>query len=139
MSYKLLKQAADQLDKLASELEASEKALAQATAQAKTAAATPAPVKPSEDEKAARLSQAKLAADKLLEAGLLSSAEKRDQFAAEIVDPVVAIQKIAKLAETVSVPRLGRVVVDETQTKVASSDDVWAGHVRSALSRLNLK
>lgn len=134
MSYKLLKQAADQLDKLATELEASEKLLAQT----KVAAAQPA--KASADEKAELLSLAKVAADKLLEAGLVSSAEKRDQFAAEIVDHKVAIQKIAKLAASAQVPRMGRVVVDDTaQTKVASSDESWDTAARAVLSRLNLK
>jgi hypothetical protein len=130
MSYKLLKQAADQLDQLATELEASEKKLA--TVQVvKTASA---------DEKAQLLSHAKVAADKLLEVGLLSSAEKRDQFAAELVDHKVAIEKIAKLAAATQVPRLGRVVVDEkTTTKIAGSDEAWDTRARAALVRLNIK
>ena len=140
MSYKLLKQAADALEKLASDAEAAEKAAAEAKAQvearAKTAAAKP---EQTADEKAARLAKAKVAADKLLEVGLLSSPEKRDLFAAEIVDPDVAIQKIAKLAESVQLPRLGKVVVDETTVKVASSDDVWDQRARAALNRLNIK
>ena len=140
MSYKLLKQAADQLDKLASDLEAADKAVAdakaQVEAQAKTAATKP---EQTADDKAARLAKAKVAADKLLEVGLLSSPEKRDLFASEIVDPDVAIAKIAKLAESVQLPRLGKVVVDETTTKVASSDDVWDQRARAALNRLNIK
>lgn len=130
MSYKLLKQAADQLDQLATQLEASEKLVAQT----KVAAAK------GEDEKAQLLALTKVAADKLLEAGLLSSAEKRDQFAAEISDHKVAIEKIAKLASAAQVPRMGRVVVDErTQTKVASSDESWDTAARAALNRLNIK
>jgi hypothetical protein len=130
MSYKLLKQAADQLDKLATELEASEKQLAQAKV-VKTASA---------DDKAQLIAQAKVAADKLLEAGLLSSTEKRDQFAAEIVDHKVAIEKLAKLASAAQVPRMGKVVVDETTNlKTASSDEAWDTRARAALARLNIK
>jgi hypothetical protein len=130
MSYKLLKQAADQLDKLATELEASEKQLAQAKV-VKTASA---------DDKAQLLVHAKVAADKLLEAGLLSSAEKRDQFAAEIADHTVAIDKLGKLAAAAQMPRMGKVVVDDKpQTKTAGSDEAWDTRARAALVRLNLK
>lgn len=130
MSYKLLKQAADQLEQLATELEANEKKLAEAKV-VKTAAA---------DDKAQLLVHAKVAADKLLEAGLLGSAEKRDQFAAQIVDPVVAIEQLGKLAGAVQMPRMGKVVVDTpTQTKVAGSDEAWDTRARAALVRLNIK
>jgi hypothetical protein len=131
MSYKLLKQAADQLDKLATELEASEKQLAQAKV-VKTASA---------DDKAQLLVNAKVAADKLFEAGLLSSAEKRDQFAANIADHTVAIEQLGKLASAAQMPRMGKVVVDDTktQTKTAGSDEAWDTRARAALTRLNIK
>lgn len=129
MSYKLLKQAADQLDALATELEATQKKVASAEV-VKTAAA--------DDQKTGRLALAKVAADKLFSVGLISSAEKRDQFAAEITDPAVALQKLAKLADHVAVPSLGTVVLDK-HIKEASSEDVWALHVQSTLSRLNIK
>jgi len=130
MSYKLLKQAADQLDKLATELEASEKQLAQAKV-VKTASA---------DDQAQLLVHAKVAADKLLEAGLLSSAEKRDQFAANIADHKVAIEQIGKLAAAAQMPRMGKVVVDDKpQTKTAGSDEAWDTRARAALVRLNIK
>lgn len=137
MSYKLLKQAADQLDKLATELEASEKQLAQT----KVAAAQPAPsAQALADEKAKLLSHAKVAADKLLDAGLLGSVEKRDQFAAQIVDHKTAIEQLGKLASAAQMPRMGRVVVDgETHLKTASSADTWDTAARAALARLNLK
>ena len=93
-----------------------------------------------DDGKAQLLALTKVAADKLLEAGLLSSAEKRDQFAAEIADHKVAIEKIAKLASAAQMPRMGKVVVDtQSQTKVASSDEAWDTHARAVLTRLNIK
>lgn len=147
MSYKLLKQAADQLDALATALEAAEvsKQGVQKTAaeikaaEEKVAAEKAAAEKTAADLKTKRLALAKTAADKLLEAGLLSSPEKRDLFAAEITDPEVALQKLAKLAESVTVPKVGVVVSEGTQNKVASSDEVWAQSVVATLSRLNLK
>lgn len=139
MSYKLLKQAADQLDALANKLEAAEAAAA-ANAVKSAAVTKTASDQASADLKTKRISLAKTAADKLLAAGLLSSAEKRDQFAAEITDPDVALAKLAKFAESVTLPALGKVVRDETtQTKVANSEEVWANSVNATLSRLNLK
>ena len=132
-AYKLLKTAAAQLEASASALEAAEQKAVSAAASTKTAAAESA------GAKADRAKLAKLAGDKLLQAGLLSSADKRDQFVTEILNHNQALTKIAKLAEHVRAPKFGSVVVDESVSKTESADDVWTKHANAALHSLNIK
>lgn len=139
-TYKLLKTAALQLEASASELEAAQAKIAAAEQKAAAAAAnTKVAAAESDSVKAGRTKLAKLAADKLLNCGMLSSTEKRDQFVTEILNHDQALTKIAKLAEHVKAPKLGSVVVDDTASKVESADDVWTKHANAALSKLNLK
>jgi len=134
MTYKLLKQAADELDALATALEASDKKVAEVrklAAQAKTAEVKVA------DNTAKLGGLAKAAADKMLSVGLISSAEKRDGTAAELLSHEFALAKLAKLAEMVSVPKLAQVVPsDSAQTKTGSADEAWTAHAQKALARL---
>ncbi len=134
MTYKLLKQAADELDAVAAALDASDKKLAEvqkAATQAKTAAVKVA------DNTAKLGSLAKVAADKMLSVGLISSAEKRDSVAAELMSHEAALAKLAKLSEIVSVPKLAQVVPsDPAQTKTGSADEAWTAHAQKALARL---
>lgn len=151
MSYKTLKTAADALEVLAAELEAAQRQTKVAEAKADEALAKVAQAETrqvqlaktaaakDEETKAKRASLAKVAADRLLDKGLLSTTEKRDQFAAELLSPDVALAKIAQLTEFVSVARLGTVVVDEEQHKTASAEDSWARHVQSASNKLGLR
>lgn len=143
--YKLLKHAAVQLEATATELEAAQKkvAAAQAAAAAASAAKPAAPsqekVAADESKKAQRTQLAKLAADKLLQSGLLSSPEKRDQFVTEILDHDQALTKIAKLAEHVQAPTLGKAVRNPDGPADESADSVWNKHASAALSRLNIR
>jgi hypothetical protein len=147
-NYKLLKTAAAELKELAQRLESAHKELAQVkTAKAKAEAeltqvktAQAAQVKTAqaaEATKAKLAGIAKTAADKLLNAGLLSNTEKRDQFASELLDHSTAIEKIAKLAEFVQVPKLGKVVAEDSS--VSGSEATWAKHASATISRLNLR
>jgi len=131
--HKLLKQAADELDAVAAALEASEKKVAEvqkAASQAKTAEVKVA------DNTAKLGGLAKVAADKMLSVGLISSAEKRDGVAAELLSHEAALAKLAKLAEMVSVPKLAQVVPGDTSTKTGSADEAWAAHAQKALAKL---
>jgi len=139
-AYKLLKTAAFQLEASASELESAHKKVAAAEQKAVAASAqTKVAAAESDGVKAERTKLAKLAADKLLSAGMLSSPEKRDQFVAEILDHNQALTKIAKLAGHIRAPKLGSVVIDPSETKIESADDVWNKHASAALQNLNLK
>lgn len=80
---------------------------------------------------------AKLAADKLYAKGMLSSPELRDRFAAEIINPVQALEALAKAAEYVEAEpaqKLGTVV--PANDAVETSDDVWQRRASAALSKL---
>ena len=134
MTYKLLKKAADELEAMATKLEESDKKLAEV--QAKTAQAKTAQVKVADNT--AKLGElAKTAADKMLSVGLISSAEKRDAVAAELISHEAALAKLAQLTTFVSLPKLATVVPGETtQTKSASADDAWAAHAHKALAKI---
>jgi hypothetical protein len=141
-AYQLLKTASAEVSKLADALEAAHKDLASAketvkVAEAKAEQTKTASVKVAEDQKAAKAKLAKTAADKLLDAGLLSSTEKRDQFAAQILDHNVALTKIAELAKFAQAPKVGTVVVDDTAKASNSADEVWAKKVAEVNARLN--
>lgn len=150
MSYQTLKTAADKIDALATALEAAQAQVKVAEEKAAAAVAKAASVEASqaqlaktaaakdEEVKAKRASLAKVAGDKLLDKGLLSSNEKRDQFVTELLSHDAALDKLAKLAEFVQVPRFGTVVADDT-VKTASADDTWARHVQSANSKLGIR
>jgi hypothetical protein len=137
-TYKTLKQAADKIEKLATALEKAEADLAlakTAAAQAEKVAEQAKQAKTASDAAQAKLGGlAKEAADKLLAAGLLSNAEKRDLFASQILnDHGSAISQISKLAAHVRAPKLGSVVVG-TEHVAQTADQAWeariAKHVR---------
>lgn len=133
MTYKLLKQAADQLEALATALEASDKKVAEV--QTKAAQAKIAETKVADNT--AKLGElAKTAADKMLSAGLISSAEKRDAVAAELISHESALAKLAQLTGFVNLPKLAQVVPGESQTKVGTADDAWNTHAQKALAKL---
>lgn len=142
---KQLISAAASLEKAAAALEAANTEVKSAQAQAKQAkvaadkATTQSKMASADDkQREVRIGQlAKVAADTLLDAGLLSSREQADIFASNIRNPEVALEKIATVAKHVQVPRLGNVVVDDHRTtKVASADDVWANHIQKARAQL---
>lgn len=83
---------------------------------------------------------AKTAGDKLLKAGLISSPEKRDIFISEIMSHEAALHKLAKLADVVAVPSIGKVTKTAAPVQPqVTSEDVWARHVLSAMSRLGTR
>jgi len=146
--YKQLTDAATLLEKHAEALDAAAAQLDQADAsvkQAKTAAdaaikqaKTASAVKPAEVDKAKLGGLAKTAAHNLREAGLLSSQEKEDVFASEILDHQTALNKLAQMAKFASAPKRASVVVDEGAATQNSADSVWESKARSTLVRLNL-
>jgi len=119
MSNELLKQAADQIEKLAAQNADLQAQLAKLT-EVKTASE-----KTDADAKAKIADLAKVASQNLLDAGLLSTDEKRDAFTATLIsNPAVALDCLAKTAGYVRAPKLGSVVV-ETTAKTASANDSW--------------
>lgn len=131
-AYKQLKTAADKLDAMASDLEAAHKAklAAQKDAATKLAAAKTAAAKPTIDPKVAE--QAKVAADKLRSAGLISSADNANHFASEVANShELALKQLAKIAEHVKAPRTARVVVDQVKT-AESADSMWEARLARA-------
>lgn len=138
--YKILKVAsakitslANELGKLQAKLAAAEKAkLASDKAVADAKLAADKAVKVAEAKLAAAnavspevAKQAKLAADRLLSAGLISTQEKADEFAAAIAGGhLTALEQLAKTASHVTVPRQARVVAGGGgQEKTAN--DLW--------------
>jgi hypothetical protein len=137
--YKQLKEAAAALESAASILE---KQAAAADNLTKKAAAQPQakPEVKTAAEKVKLGQQAKVAAAKLLEVGLLSNQKQADVFASQLLDHGQAIQKIAQLTQHVTATKMGRVVIDETKTKTAeTATEVYDARARAVLSKLNLK
>jgi dsDNA-binding SOS-regulon protein len=129
MSAELLKQAADQIEKLVAQ---NTELQAQLAKHAETKLASD---KADADAKAKIADLAKVAAQNLRNAGLLSTDEKRDAFAAKLISsPDTALDCLAKTAEFVRAPKLGSVVV-ETTAKTASANDSWDQAVARGLSR----
>ena len=119
MSKELLIKAAEQIEQLAAE-NTSLKAQLASSAQAKTASA-----KGDADAQAKLAGLAKVASQNLRNAGLLSTDERRDAFAATLIShPETALDCLAKTAEFVRAPKLGSVVVDTT-VKTASANATW--------------
>lgn len=136
MTTAMLKTAADQIESLVTELEASQAKVAALETQlghAKTAAASD--VKVAEETKAAIADKAKTAAAKLREVGLLSTDERRDSMATKLAaDASAALDLLVKCAELVRVPKIGSVVVDNT-APVESADSAWDRRVASGSSK----
>lgn len=130
-SAELLDSAAAQLDAATTSAEQAKQAAAKATAQAKTASAAQAV------DKAALGQKAKVAAEAVRNAGLLSTPEMADQFAAELLDQGKAIDKIAKLAQHVA-PKRASVVVDDSHVPQETADTNWDKTAAQVLQRLHL-
>jgi hypothetical protein len=137
--YAQLKVAAAQCDAAATQLDEAEKAVktAEATAAAKVKEVQTKVASVAKDEvEIARL--AKMAAAKIREAGLLSSEAQADQFASQIRDPRIALQKMAEVAGYVHAPKLGSVVksgsVSASETPTA--DEAYETRARKHLARL---
>lgn len=123
--HKQLKTAADQLEKLANEngslstkVGELEKKLATATQQTKTAGTAV------EANKAKLAGLAKTAAEKLRTAGMLSTPEQGDIFAAQVLDHSIALSKLAALAEQIKPVKTATVMV-ETAVVEPNADAVW--------------
>lgn len=128
MSKELLKQAADKIEEL-------EKALAEKTAECVKLAEHIQSEKTAADKHQAdaektqtdRVAVAKVAADKLLTKGAISTSENADKWTALVSqDHGQALKALSKLAELVndSAPKVGTLVVSgEGQTK--SANEVW--------------
>ncbi len=135
-----IKVAADTIEAQAAEIESLRAKVAGHQAEAaKQATAKTASVKADAlvKEAAAKIApSAKLAADKLLSRGMLSSEEQRDRFAAKIAgDHLQAIDALVKAADFVqTAQKVGSVV--EATNSVETADDVWNKHAGAALSRI---
>ncbi len=126
MSKELLKQAADRIEEL-------EKALETKSAECVTLAESIKSEKTAAEEAQAaadkvhteRVAVAKVAADKLLNNGGLSTSEKADQWAALVSGShEQSLKALSKLAELIpSAPRVGQLVVTGEQPKTAN--EAW--------------
>jgi hypothetical protein len=143
MSAKLIKQAADTIEAQATKIAELESALTTKTEENTKLAAELSSSKDAgskrdqaAQEAAAKIAPlAKTAADKLFDRGLLSSPERRDQFAANVLSHEKALDALTKVADYIdSAPKVGTVVINETKPETA--DDVWDRHTVSALNRL---
>lgn len=140
--HKLLKSAADTLDKLATTLEAAERIVADAqrsATQAKTASDQSAEAaKRAKAANEVRLGGlAKAAAAAIKTAGLLSDDRQADAFAANLLSHETALAKLAELSKYVGMPKQAHVVVDET-TATPSSTELFDNRARAALARLGV-
>lgn len=133
--HKQLKTAADQLEKLAVEngslsTQVGEltKKLAAASQQTKTAGTVV------EANKAKLAGLAKTAAEKLRTAGMLSTPEMGDAFAAQILDHSTALSKLAALAEQIKPVKTATVMVDPVVAE-PTSDAVWDRSIQSHSGR----
>lgn len=135
---KQIKTAADTIDDLAKDLEASQKKLA--AAQSELAATKAAKVTAEgqvksasakvEEQKAELAKRAKTAAAALKTAGLLSSDRAADEFASVVLDHGKALEQLTKFASVTPTARRTSRVVVEGQTKTASANDVFEAGLR---------
>jgi len=137
--YKQLKTAADTLEQAAADLEGSLKRQAKLAAEAASAKAAQTKTASANKAGQAKLGTlAKTAADRLLAAGMISNEQNRDRFAADVLSHEAALERLAKLAQFVTVPKTAQVVVDGTSA-AATADSVWEQRAQAALSHLNTR
>ena len=131
---KQLKTAADTIEGLSADLEASHKKVAElqqslnkvASEKAKLEGAVKTASDSNEEKKAQLAQLAKTAAANLKTAGLLSTDKAADHFASVVLDHGQALTQLAKLASVASTAqRTSRVVTDGSTTKVASAHEVF--------------
>jgi len=141
----IIKEAADLLDQLVKHAEAADKHAEEAESEAKQAKEAAANAS-KEHQKTAAAEEAEIgqlakqASDALMNAGLLGSQEKADEFASLIRDPKVALAKMAQLTQYVKAPKLGSVVVEDNSSAPAepTADERWDMHMKQAAARLGL-
>jgi hypothetical protein len=136
MNGKQIKQAAETMEALADSLEAEQAKtvkLAQENEQLRAQVAQKKTA--SEETLAKRTALAKRASAALLQSGMITTPERAESFAQEIVDPDKAIFALHKFAEHSAAATKTASVVDDPQGSVApqSSDDVWDSHARQFL------
>ena len=135
VTAKHIKQAAETIDGLSAVVESQRAALKTANEQnaelQKALAAVPAtPVKTASEADAKHLvGLAKKAAATLHQNGLISTPERAETFAAEIMDPSKALIALEKFAAHVGTVRKTATVVDEKLPEAQDADAVWDGHV----------
>ena len=136
--YKMLKAAAAAIDFAAGRIEEQETRAKVASEKLAAADKTKtASEKESAGHKAELGTLAKVAADKLLESGLLSNAEKRDQFASTCLDHKSALAQLGKLASLVQAPKLGSVVAAGNAVGVEkTANQAWDERAAGHLARL---
>jgi hypothetical protein len=130
----LIKQAADQIEKLVQAGQAQEAKIAQLTAEIATLKAQP---KLAHEDviKAEVAPLAKQAAAKLREIGLVSSDEKRDLLATQMVEnPKLAYELVIKSASYIRAPKLGSVVPTEQPDQSANAS--WDSRVARGMKSL---
>lgn len=137
--HKMMKAAADQLDKLAAQLEqaasTAEQAMAKAAAAEESAKQTKVASANAAGADKARLGQlAKTAAASVRQVGLLSSDKNEDAFASQLLTHENALAKIAELSKYVSAPKLASVVAGGA-TSAPSADEVWDAKVTQFLNK----
>ena len=142
MNGNQIKKAAETMEALADQLEASEASRTKTASELSTANARIAELEgqllekktASESVTENRKALAKRAAATLLDAGMISTPERAESFANEIVDPDTALVALHKFAEhSAKAPKVASVVPDDAPAEVQSSDDVWDSHARSYL------
>jgi hypothetical protein len=133
VTAKQIKQAAETIDGLAAVVESQRAALKTANEQLAKVAATPAPVvkTASEADIKRRTALAKKAAATLHQNGLISTPERAEKFAAEVLDHDKALSALEKFAAHVGTVRKTAVVVEDTSTAgvAESADQVWDRHI----------
>ncbi len=139
--HKQLKTAADKLEQLAADNGAHltkiaelEKKLASATQHVKTAGAE------GEAKKAKLAGLAKTAAEKLRTAGMISSSEMSDTFAAQVLDHETALAKIATLAEQIKPVKMASVMIDSAASAATpDANAVWDRQVQGHAGKLPVR
>lgn len=143
---KLLK-AAEVLDETVKALEVAEGKIAEAQSEAQQAKVAAEEAKKqaggsktaSTRDEVAIGQLAKAAAEKIRDAGLLSTKEAVDKFASQITDHEAALTQLAKLAGFAqAAPRQGQVVVDDATSDVETADSHYEKRASAVLHRLNL-
>jgi hypothetical protein len=110
--------------------------LSQSIQQTKTASDTASA--DAEAVKAKLAGFAKTAADETFKAGLLDSEERRDQFAAKLLDHETALKALSKVAAKVpTAPKHSTVVKRESAT-VETADDLWQRKLAEANQTLGV-
>lgn len=134
VTAKQIKQAAETIDGLAAVVESQRAALKTANEQLAAKAAAPAPAPEvktaSEADLKRRTALAKKAAATLHQNGLISTPERAEKFAAEVLDHDKALTALEKFAAHVGTVRKTAVVVEDTAPVLAeSADQVWDRHI----------